>query len=380
MATRKLYYDDPFISQFEARVLSCVPAGDGYDVVLDATAFFPEGGGQTADRGVLDSVRVLDAHEREGLVLHRTDGPLPEGASVTGRIDWPDRFRKMQNHSGEHIVSGLVHAKYGFENVGFHLGEDGCVVDFSGELGRAELDEIENAANAVVWQNLPVTAAFPSPAELEAMPYRSKLALTENVRIVSIPGVDMCACCAPHVTSTGQIGLIKILDCMRHQGGVRLWIRSGADALADYRRRYGDTAAVSALLSVPQEQIAAGTEKLLAQRESLQRQLTGLQHQMVEAQAAAIEPTAGDLLLFTQADEAGLRLLANAGRDKCGGVCAVFSGQDGDFRFVMASARQDMRAYIKQNGPALKARGGGQERMVSGRSAASKAELEAFFS
>ena len=379
METHKLYYDNAYTKSFEATVLSCEPAKDGYAVTLDATAFFPEGGGQTADTGTLGDVRVLDVHEKAGVITHYTDGPVSVGQTVHGRINWAARFRKMQNHTGEHIVSGIVHARYGFENVGFHLADDGCTVDFDGELTRTQLDEIEWAANEAVWADLPVIARFPAPDELARMDYRSKLDLTENVRIVTVEGIDKCACCAPHLASTGQVGVIKLLDFMRHRGGVRVWIKSGADALADYGRRYGATAAISGLLNVPQADVAGGVEKLIAQRDDIKHQHAELQRQTLEARAAALAPTDGNMLLFAQAEEVGLRILANAGMEKCGGVCAVFSGQDGAWRFVMASQTVDMRAFIKEHGPTLQARGGGQERMISGHSTASKAALEAFF-
>ena len=379
METVKLYYENAFIREFDAIILSCEERKNGWAVALDRTAFNPEGGGQSGDTGTLGSVRVTDTHERGGVVIHYTDGPLDVGAHVHGALDWAERFRKMQNHTGEHIVSGLVHARYGYDNVGFHLGEDGCTLDFNGELTRAELDEIEDAANAVVWENRPVTARFPAPEELSALDYRSKLDLTENVRIVTVEGVDMCACCAPHVERTGQIGLIKLLDFMRHRGGVRIWLRAGSDALRDYRGRYTAAAAVSGLLNVPQTDIAAGTERLIAQRDELKGELIGLRRRAVEAQAAAIAPTEGDLLLFAEGEDAELRLLVNAGMEKCGGVCAVFSGGDGNWRFVMGSRTRDMRAFGKEIREPLAARGGGQERMISGRSAATRAELERFF-
>ena len=379
MQTRKLYYEDAYTRDFEAEVLSCEKAKNGWQVVLSATAFFPEEGGQTADTGALGAVRVLDVHEKDGAIYHLTDGPLTVGKTVAGHLGWDERFRKMQTHTGEHIVSGLIHSTYGYDNVGFHLTEAGCTIDFNGELTRAQLDDIERRANEAVWKGLRVRTKFPMAWELKEMDYRSKLDLTQDVRIVSIEGVDMCACCAPHVSSTGQIGVIKLLDFMRHRGGVRIWMKAGSDALADYGARYTASAAVSGLLNVPQEDIAAGTERLVAQRDELKRELAALRKAAAEARAAALEPTEGNMVLFADGDEEVLRTLANAGMEKCGGVCAVFSGQDGAYRFVMASKTADMRAFIKQNGPALQARGGGQERMVSGRSTAARKEIEAFF-
>lgn len=380
MKTEKLYYENAYTKTFAGRVLSCEETKSGWAVVLDRTAFFPEGGGQTADTGILGGVHVTDAHERDGIVTHRTDGPLPVGETVTGQIDWPDRFRKMQNHTGEHIVSGIVHARFGYENVGFHLADCGCTFDFDGELTRAQLDEIEDMANAAVWENRPVTASFPGPEELETMEYRSKLDLRENVRIVTVEGIDRCACCAPHVSQTGEIGVIKLLDFMRHRGGVRIWAKCGADALADYRARYTASAVVSGLLNTPQADIVSGTETLLRQRDELKRGLTAVKLAALEKQAAALSETGGNMVIFLdEADEAGLRLLANAGKEKAGGVCAVFSGREGDYRFVMASKTQDMRAFAKEIREPLNARGGGQETMISGRCAAAEADIRAYF-
>lgn len=379
MNTIKLFYENAYTKCFDAVVLACEERKAGFAAALDRTAFNPEGGGQTGDTGILGGVRVTDTHETAGVVWHYTDRPLPVGETVHGEIDWPERFRKMQNHTGEHIVSGLIHAKYGFNNVGFHLGDDGCTIDLDGELTRAQLDELEDLANAVIWDDRPVTARFPGPDELKTLPYRSKLDLTENVRIVTVEGVDICACCAPHVARTGEVGLIKLLDFMRHRGGVRIWLKAGSDALRDYRARYETAAAISGLLSLPQADIAAGTEKLLAQRDALKTELTGLKRKALEDMAASLTPTDGNLLLFAGDDDAGMRILANAGMEKCGGVCAVFSGTDGSYQFVMGSLHRDMRAFAREIREPLNARGGGQEQMISGRCAATKETLEAFF-
>ena len=379
METIKLFYENAFTAAFDAVVTACEPRKNGYAAALDRTAFNPEGGGQSGDTGVLGGVRVTDTHEKQGVIWHYTDAPLPVGQTVRGELDWAERFRKMQNHSGEHIVSGLVHAKYGYDNVGFHLGDDGCTIDFSGELTREQRDGIEREANAAVWRNVPITARFPAPEELKALDYRSKLDLTENVRIVTVEGVDVCACCAPHVERTGQIGVVKLLDFMRHRGGVRVWLKAGADALRDYGARYEATAALSALLNVPQADVVPAAEKLRQARDDLRFELAGLRRRAIEAQAAALTETEGHLALFAEGEDADLRLLVNAGMEKCGGVCAVFSGADGDYRFVMGSRTRDMRAFAKDIREPLAARGGGQERMISGRCTADRTAIEAFF-
>ena len=220
--TEKLFYQDSHIAEFEAEVLSCTAAGAGYEIELDRTAFFPEGGGQYADTGMLGGVRVTDVQERDGRVLHMTDGPLDAGMRVTGRIDWEERFMKMQQHSGEHIVSGLVHARFGYNNVGFHLGTEDCTMDFGGVLTDEQLMEIEREANRAVWKNLEIEALYPTEEELKKLQYRSKIEIEGQVRIIVIPGYDVCACCAPHVKRTGEIGLIKLNHMQHYKGGVRV--------------------------------------------------------------------------------------------------------------------------------------------------------------
>ncbi len=378
--TRKLYYEDACIQNFAAKVVSCEQQGNTWAVVLDQTAFFPEEGGQSADTGLLGPVHVQDVREHDGVITHYTDGPLITGGMVFGSLDWPERWRKMQTHSGEHIVSGLVHRAFGYNNVGFHLSECGCTVDYNGELTRLQLDELENRANKIVWEDRKVTAQFPPAEELKTLEYRSKRNLEKDVRIVSIEGVDTCACCAPHVRSTGQIGVIKLLDFMRHRGGVRIWMKAGSDALEDYRSRYTAAAAVSGLLNVPQNEIVSGVEKLLRARDALKKDLSDLRRERAQSQAAELECSPGNMVLFTDGDEEIMRIFANAGMERCAGVCAVFSGRDGEYRFVMASCSTDMRLFMKTNGPALGARGGGSSRMVSGKCSADRSTIEAYFS
>ncbi|MBP5610221.1 MAG: alanyl-tRNA editing protein, partial [Clostridia bacterium] len=267
--TEKLYETNGSALTFSATVLSCERAGDGYAVKLDRTAFFPGGGGQACDVGLLGGVPVSGAALDGVDVIHYVNTPLTVGANVEGAVDAAVRFPRMQCHTAEHIVSGLIHAKYGYDNVGFHLGYDEVTMDFNGELSREQLDEIEDLANRAVYADLPVTVSFPSSAELLTLSYRSKLDLTENVRLVTVEGIDVCACCAPHVEKTGEIGLIRLLGFIRYKGGVRIRLVAGERALADYRARCRASQSISEMLSVPQEKIADGVARALANADTL---------------------------------------------------------------------------------------------------------------
>lgn len=379
--TRRLFEQDSHLREFTARVLDCRPRETGWAVVLDQTAFFPEGGGQEGDRGSLGRVRVLDTRLREGEILHLTDGPLEPGDTVTGILDWDLRFRRMQNHSGEHIVSGLVYQKYGYNNVGFHLGDGEVTLDFSGELTGPQLAEIEALANRAVTADLPVRAWYPAPAGLRRIAYRSKLDLTENVRLVRIPGIDTCACCAPHVRRTGEIGLIKILDFMRHRGGVRVHILCGMDALADYDARYRATREISGLLSAKQLETPGAVRRALEELEAVKRQLGEERLRSALEKAAALEEREGNIcLFFPELDMRSLRELVNAGMEKCTGACAAFTGGDGDWKFIVGSRRLDLKKCARELLAGIRGRGGGSPEMLQGSSAASRQEIEAWFS
>ena len=378
--TSKLYEEDSHLREFSARVLDCRKEGDGWAVILDRTAFFPEGGGQEGDRGELETVRVLDTRIRDGEILHLTDGPLEPGSTAVGRLDWDLRFRRMQDHSGEHIVSGLVYQKYGYNNVDFHLGDGEVTLDFSGELTGPQLEEIELLANRAVTANLPVQTWYPDEEELAATEYRSKLDLTENVRLVRIPGIDTCACCAPHVKRTGEIGLIKILDFMRHRGGVRIHILCGMDALADYGARYRVTREISALLSAKQLETPGAVRRTLEELDAAKRQLGEERLRSALEKAAALEPTEGNIcLFFPELDMRALRELVNAGMEKCAGVCAAFTGGDGDWKFIIGSRRVDLKQETKTILAGIRGRGGGSPEMIQGSAAGSREEIEAWF-
>ena len=409
--TGRLYYIDSHLFEFTAAVQDCLPektktgAETGrWKIVLDETAFFPEGGGQPADTGILTaisdaenaevapdptavgiagtrkSVRVLDAHEKDGTVFHFCDGPMEPGTRVTGQVDKEQRLRRMQNHSGEHILSGTAHRLYGCENVGFHMGEDGMTIDFDRELDADRLRRVETEANEAVRLNLPVRTFYPSPAELAVLEYRSKKELSGDVRIVEIPGVDRCACCAPHVSETGEVGLIKILEAERHRGGVRLLVVCGMQALDEVRKRQKSVTEISGLLSAKRDEVTPAVQRLLSERDALKEKYAALSMELVCFKAAQQPETEGNIcLLETMADEVAVRELVNLLMPKCSGLAAVFfPAADGSLRYIIGSRSIDLRKAAKAINAGISGRGGGRPEMIQGSATGEKEEIRQF--
>ena len=377
MTTEKLYYIDSHLFDFEATVLDCRETEEGWALILDKTAFFPEGGGQPADTGSIGTVPVRDVQEWGGEILHFCGEALPVGVHLPCRVEREQRLVRMQNHSGEHIVSGLAHRLYGCENVGFHMGEDCMTIDFDRELDWQQLTEIETLANRAVRDNLPVLCSFPEGEALKSLEYRSKLELTENVRIVEIPGIDRCACCAPHVACTGEIGLIKILDAERHRGGVRLSLCCGMLALNDYRVKQENIAAISQALSAKRHETAGAVARLLTEQQKAKERIAALSMELARLKAEACPATEGNLCVFDDVlDEVALRELVNLLMEKCGGIAAAFSGNDETgYRYIMGSRRVDLRRCAKEINRLIDGRGGGKPQMIQGSAAAGASRI-----
>ena len=377
--TEKLYYKDAYIREFFADVISVTEREDGYEVVLDKTAFFPEEGGQSADGGVIDGCRVLQVCEQDGVVYHITDGRPSEGR-VHCELDFEARFDKMQCHTAEHLLCGIIHRLWGHNNVGFHLGDDEVTFDIDAVLTREQLDEVERLANKAVFDNIRVTTEFPSSAELEMLEYRSKLDLTEGVRLVRIGDVDTCACCAPHVAFTGEIGMIKILDFMKHRGGTRIFMVAGGRALSDYRDRYTNIKRISALLCEPQATVAAGLEKYMADTDALRLELKNARAALASAEARAVAETDGNAVVlldgFSMDD---LRQFSNEAIERVGGILVALSGTDGDYKYVITSRTVDVSGVVKQANAALSGRGGGGGGMAQGTFLAALDCIKAYF-
>lgn len=379
--TERLYYTDGHLSLFEARVLSCEAEKGGYAVRLDRTAFFPGGGGQEADEGVLAGQKILSLREEGEDIIHVVENPLEPGAAVTGELDWPLRFRRMQGHSGEHILSGTVHRLFGCDNVGFHMGEEGMTIDFSVELSREELQRAELEANRAVWRNVPIRTLLPDAQELAHMEYRSKKELTGQVRIVEIEGVDRCACCAPHVAYTGEVGCIKVIDSMRHRGGTRLTLICGEQALMDYRLLHENNARVSAALSAKRLETGAAIERYTAEQEARKAEVTRLKRELLRLKTAALKKSEGCICIFEEdMDLITLRELVNAGSELSDKLCAGFAGRDGDYKYIIGSRTQPLRAMAKEINSAINGRGGGSDSMLQGTSRSDRGTIELYFS
>ena len=380
METRKLYYEDSHLSRFTAEVLSCVQTASGWEVILSATAFYPEGGGQAGDSGTLNGVRVRDTREREGAVVHLCEEPLAVGREVTGVIDYQPRFRRMQQHSGEHIVSGILHRRYGCHNTGFHMGTDVITVDFDAVIPPQALPEIEREANGAVWKNLPVRCWYPAPEELPAIPYRTKKALAWPVRIVEIPGFDCCACCGTHVAATGEIGLIKLLSAVSFRGGTRIEMACGEQALTLLNAAFEQNRQVSQAFSARMTETGEAARRMNELLSAQKYRMAGLEKRIF-AGIAENYVNSGDVLhLEADLGADGVRELADAIADRCGGTAAVFGGSDeGGYAYCLIARQGDLRQLNRDMTAALRGRGGGKPLCQQGRVQAARGEIEAFF-
>ncbi len=378
----KLYYTDSYIKEMTATVIDVKREGELWAVALDRTAFVPEGGGQRSDTGVINGVPVLDVKEEGELIYHIMPQPLTLGESVEGCVDFDKRFVKMQCHTAEHILCGIIHNLYGYENVGFHLGDEVVTFDIDGELIRSQLDEVELLANKVVFDNLPITVSLPDREQLSALTYRSKLefAPDELVRIVRIGDIDACACCAPHVSRTGEVGLIKILDFMRHRGGVRITMVAGYRALGDYSHRYTTDKAIGGLLSTPAHDILDAVRHLHAEHEAAKHKIDNLYCEMARLGAQRVPMTPGNAVYcFRDMPLDALREFSNLAKERVGGILVALSGADGDYKYIISSRSHDLRAEARDINAALCGRGGGRPEMIQGSFGATVDEIKAYF-
>lgn len=376
METRRLFYEDSHLTEFTATVTACDIAENGWAVQLSATAFYPEGGGQGCDLGTLDNVNVLNVQEKDGKILHFCDEKLEIGQTVTGCINWARRFDLMQQHSGEHIVSGIICRRYGYHNVGFHVGSEMMEIDFDGPVPAEDLAEIERLANEAVWKNVPIRCWYPSSEELPTVPYRSKKALEYPVRIVEIPGYDSCACCGVHVKNTGEIGLIKIVSCVKFHSGVRIELTCGGRALKLMQQIFEQNRQVSQNFSAKMLETGTAAAKMNEQLAAEKLRANSLQTQLLRQTAKGYE-NAGNVVHFEEnLASAQLRELTDAIAKVCGGRAAVFSGSGENWNVCMLHPGGDLSPVIGALKAAFCVRGGGKPGSFQGTVTASRQQME----
>lgn len=365
----KLYLTDSYIKDFSATVTSVFEKDGRFEITLDKTAFYPEGGGQYADKGVLGGLEVLDVYKRGEEVVHLLSAPLEAGSTVEGKIDFETRFSRMQSHSGEHIVSGIVHSLFGYNNVGFHLGDDVMTVDFDGPLTDENIVRIEEEANRAVWRNMPITVSFPET--LDGLDCRSKLELKHDIRVITIGDVDVCACAAPHPKTTGEIGVIKIISAMNYKKGTRIEMLAGMSAYRDYRRLNAKNKEIMALLSAKRDETL----------DAVKRQNETLNAEKAEKNALKKRLALAELRIFERGDMtvgfvdgAGfdeLRFVANSKEFE---KCIIFSKSDEGLNFVISFKSGDVSDTAKALTTAFQGKGGGKGGFAQGKIAATREE------
>ncbi|WP_329758071.1 alanyl-tRNA editing protein [Allisonella histaminiformans] len=365
----ELFYRDEYAREFDAEVISCQKGKKGYEVVLSDTAFYPEGGGQPADRGTLGQVNVLDVKRRNGEILHITDAPLEPGMTVHGVLDWERRFDHMQQHSGEHILSGLVHAQFGYDNVGFHMNDEVVTVDFNGPITWEEAMELEDKVNAYIWTDAESRELYPSEEELKAMDYRSKIELKGKVRLVEYPGADLCACCGTHVAHTGEIGLMKILSVSRHKDGVRMEMLFGGRAMKDYDRKHLLNTEFSCRLSAKPYETGEALQRVLDEMNAMKFRMQAMNERYYAMRATSI-PVGEPVIFFNEPGMSMVEIrkfcdyLISTGKVK---TAMIISPKDKEsVNYVMGSADLNMRDVGKLLNEELHGRGGGRPEMVQG--------------
>lgn len=379
MATERFYYLQPKAKTLTARVRACEQTNNGWEILLDRTIFYPMGGGQPCDLGHIGQARVLDVQERGEEVVHLADAPVQVGQEAACTIDWARRFDLTQQHSGEHLVSGIIHARFGYDNVGFHMGSDVITIDFSGELTPQALAEVELAANEAVWADIPTKIWYPQPDELKTLTYRSKKELTGAVRLVQFGGIDLCACCGTHVERTGEIGLIKLLSAARFHAGSRVELLCGGRALRYLNAVFTQNREISALLSAKPLETADAARRLSSENERLKYHLTQTENALFSERAETLRGSGNVLMLQETMQPDALRRLTDAVTQVCGGCCMVFAGEGENYKYAVGQKDGDLRQLVRELNAALDGRGGGKPEFAQGSVKADRTKIEAFY-
>lgn len=412
MYTEKLYYEDAYKTEFAAKIVSVNYVDNALtdnkktiEIVLDRTLFFPEAGGQKSDIGILrikeKAVSVEDVKINEGVIYHfcscdeaeeELENLIAEGGEVEGKVDFSRRFDQMQQHSGEHILSGLIYKAFGYNNTGFHLGLDEVTMDFDGDISKERMSEFELEANRIIWKNLPIKTYFPDESELDKILYRSKKEITEEaLRIVEIPGVDTCACCAPHVSMTGEIGIIKLIGLHKHKAGVRLSIACGSRAFKLFAAEHGMLDKIANSLTTSIENIPDRFERIRAENSAIKLQNISLKELALDLSVkdpyVYEENGREHVLIFCDKGSNGEEIINLIKGEICGieinsndirntvnkltkkhnGYCVIFSQkEEGGYNYCIGSSELDCKLASLALSKAFGAKGGGSGQMVQG--------------
>lgn len=382
--TEKLYDNDSYLSEFNCKVIDLYSDDAQIYIETDCTAFFPEGGGQTSDRGWLNDIYVENVQIIDGRILHFVENSeenvkkLQKGMSLHGKIDMKKRFSDMQQHSGEHIFSGIVDSLFGFSNVGFHLGTEIVTLDFDGVLNEEDICKVESLVNKAVWDNLEIKVLFPTDEELQNIKYRSKIEIEGQVRLVEIPGVDICACCAPHVKRTGEIGIVEVVNFEKYKSGTRVSILCGERALHDIRHKLNENRKVSALTCAKQIETAGAVERLKAENEKLKYDIVGLNRQILMSKAETISEQNRIVIFDAKLQGKLLSDFTISLMPKAKEFVAAFCGENGSYRYCIASNHVDLRPLSKALNEAFSGRGGGKPEIIQGSLNGSEEEIVKF--
>lgn len=368
--TIKLYDKEPYASEFEATVTESVIDGELYRIVLDQTLFFPMEGGQSEDKGTLNGLEVCKVliDTKTDIIYHYVKGSLTLNEKVTGKIDFEHRYRNMQMHSGEHIFSGTVHNLFGYNNAGFHLSENGAHMDFDHKLSKEDILKVEEIVNRVIYSNVEIKTYYPSKDELAEINYRSKKEIEGDVRLVEIPGTDICACCAPHVHKTGEIGIFKVIGFENYKGGVRVYYLCGLRALEHYNKEIDTLLEISQLTSAKKEEEAKKVREIYEENRDLKVKLLTIENELLETQIQANVNRAKESFMVLEPQKAHLmkfamELLHKYYSDRCVVLCG---DDENGYRFFIESENEDLTLLLKTLKENLNMKGGGKPSSIQG--------------
>lgn len=380
--TEKLYDLDAYATEFEAEVLECTPDKNGFLIVLDRTLFFPEEGGQSCDKGTINNIEVDSVKIKNNVIYHMVSKPVSVGTKVKGCIDFNHRFSNMQMHSGEHIFTGLIHNKYGLNNVGFHLSDNSATMDYDGKLTPDQLHELEKEANSVIFSNREIKAYYPDKEELRTIDYRSKKEIDGDIRIVIVDGVDICACCAPHVHKTGEIGLFKIVSYENYKGGIRVHYLCGYRALEHYGNRINELKQISNLLTVKEFSEASAVSKLYDDNRNLKYEVVSLKNSIIHDKIVSLVDHERDFLLYIGGAEdiPSMKYALEVMHSVFDGTCAFFAGDETvGFRYLIERTNGDVSEINNKLKSIYNAKGGGRNDSIQGSVNIKPDEIESLF-